>query len=348
MEIRKVQRTGKSTFVVSIPKSWATINGLKIGSIIYISEGDSGTLNLSADRSEKNLEIKLDIGNKTGEPLARDIIGCYIAGYKTIEISSSRMSASQKKDLHKIVNKLLGPEILEESNNKVIIQDLLDSEELQVEKALKRMKTMVLSMIHDGMTALLTGDRDLASDVIQRDDDVDRLNLLISRQFAGILRYGSVGKRNHSIIVALNYMQAASNLERIADHALRIAQIAGEYSNSLPDKMADELLNLRSIFSGLIDESISALLQGDCDKANKIIDQAKEARMRSHNMANASEIKDKEALLVRLVAASSSIERIIDYIINISELTINLRNSDLETEESRLNRAPKICHKSVI
>jgi phosphate uptake regulator len=321
------------------------MNGLKIGSIIYISKGDNGTLTLSADRSEKNLGIKLDIGNKSGEHLARDIIACYIAGYKTIEIISSRMSASQKKDLHKIVNKLLGPEILEEANNKVLIQDLLDSEELQVEKALKRIKTLVASMIHDGMTALLTGDRDLASDVVQRDDDVDRLNLLVSRQFAGILRHGSVGKRNHSIIVALNYMQAASNLERIADHTLRIAEIAGEHSYSLPEEMADELLNLRSIFLGLIDESISALLQGDSDKANRIIDQAKEARMHSHNIANASKLKDKEALLVRLVAASS-IERIIDYIINISELTINLRNSELETEERRLNQAPKICHRS--
>jgi len=57
------------------------------------------------------------------------------------------MSSAQKKDLHQIVNKLIGPEILEETINKVVIQDLLSSEELQSERALKRIRTVVKSMI---------------------------------------------------------------------------------------------------------------------------------------------------------------------------------------------------------
>ena len=39
MDTRKVQRTGKSTFIVSLPKSWATKNGISAGSIIYINQG---------------------------------------------------------------------------------------------------------------------------------------------------------------------------------------------------------------------------------------------------------------------------------------------------------------------
>ena len=65
-------------------------------------------------------------------------------------------------------------------------------------------------------------------DVIQRDNDVDRLNLLISRQFTEILRSGSVKQETLNPITAFNYMQAASNLERIADHAHRIAEIASQ------------------------------------------------------------------------------------------------------------------------
>jgi len=334
METRKVQRTGKSTFVVSIPKAWATKNGLQNGSIIYINQGDNGVLVLSSDRSERHSKIKLDIGNKSGEPLIRDIIACYMVGYRTIEITSSHITSVQKKDLHSIVDKLLGPEILEETVNKVIIDDLLNSEELPVEKALRRIKTLTVAMIQDSMTALLKGDKDLATDVIQRDNDVDRLNLLISRQFTEILRYGSISKENRNPISALYYMQAASNLERIADHALKISQIAGDHSSSLPKEIKDELSNLKSTFINLIDESISALLQSDSSRANKIIDGVKEARTRSHILANSSKAKDGEEMLVRFVVASS-IERIYDYIINIGELTINLSNSDLNIDAKK-------------
>ena len=329
METRKIQRTGKSTFVVSIPKAWATKNGLQNGSIIYINQGDNGVLVLSSDRSERHLKIKLDIGNKSGEPLIRDIIACHMAGYRTIEITSSHMTSTQKKDLHRIVHKLLGPEILEETVNKVVIDDLLSSEELSTEKALRRIKTLTASMINDSMTALLTGDKDLATDVIQRDNDVDRLNLLISRQFTEILRYGSISKESHNPIAALCYMQTASNLERIADHTLKISQIAGDHSSILPEEVKDDLVIFKSTFLNLIEESISALLQSDSSRANKIIDRVKEAQTQSHIMANSSKVKDGDEIRVRLVVASS-IERILDYIMNIGELIINLSNSNLD------------------
>lgn len=241
METRKVQRTGKSTFVVSIPKAWASKNGIKNGSIIYINRGNNGGLMLSYGRSERHLGIELDIGDKSGEPLVRDIIACYLAGYKTIEVTSSHMTTVQKKDLHRIVNKLLGPEVLEETTNKFVIDDLLSSEELPVEKALRRIKTMVVSMIRDGMISLLTDDKELACDVAQRDDDVDRLNLLVSRQFSEILRSGFASKDKLDPIAAFIYMQAASNLERIADHALKVSQIAHDHGCLLPKEINDEL-----------------------------------------------------------------------------------------------------------
>ena len=108
MDTRKVQRTGKSTFIVSLPKSWATKNGISAGSIIYINQGDNGALTLSTDRSERDLRAKLDIGDKIGDHLVRDIIGCYVGGYRTIEVTAGHMSSLQKKDLHQIVKSSSG------------------------------------------------------------------------------------------------------------------------------------------------------------------------------------------------------------------------------------------------
>ncbi len=328
-----MQRTGKSTFIVSLPKNWATKNGVQAGSIIYITQSDNGALLLSTDRSEKDLRAKLDIGDKSGEPLVRDIIGCYVGGYRTIEVTSSHMSSAQKKDLHQIVNKLIGPEILEETINKVVIQDLLSSEELQAERALKRIRTVVKSMIQDSISALLDSNKELALDVIQRDNDVDRLNLLISRQFTEILRSGSVKQETLNSITAFTYMQAASNLERIADHASRIAEVANQCDSALPTEMVEEVSRLESVFGSLIDDSLSYLLQTNSGKANELIDKTREIQKRVQLIANSSGAKDQSEMLVRLVVASS-IERMLDYIMNIGELTINLRHAILDLQKS--------------
>ncbi len=333
MDTRKVQRTGKSTFIVSLPKSWATKNGISAGSIIYINQGDNGSLTLSTDRSERDLRVRLDIGDKMGEHLVRDIIGCYVGGYRTIEVTSGHMSSMQKKDLHQIVNKLIGPEILEETINKVVIQDLLSSEELQSERALKRIRTVVKSMITDSLSSLLNNNEELAIDVIQRDNDVDRLNLLISRQFTEILRSGSVRQETLNPITAFNYMQAASNLERIADHAHRIAEIASLRSYRLPEDLKAELSRMDSLLCGLLDDSISNLLQTNSNKANELIDRIREVQKHAEGMAKSSDSKDKSEMVVRLVLASS-LERMLDYIMNIGELTINLSHATHSTEKT--------------
>jgi phosphate uptake regulator len=333
MDTRKVQRTGKSTFIVSLPKTWATKNGIAAGSIVYINQGDNGALTLSTDRSERDLRVKLDIGEKTGDDLIRDIIGCYVGGYRIIEVTSPHMSSAQKKDLHQIVNKLIGPEILEETINKVVIQDLLSSEELQSEKALRRIRTVVKSMIHDSFTSLLNNNQDeLAMDVIQRDDDVDRLNLLISRQFTEILRTGSVKQETQNPIHAFNYMQAASNLERIADHAHRIAQIAREYNCTLADDLKEELLDMEVQLCGFIDDAISYLLQTNSDKANEMIDLIREIQKSAARITVTSDSLGKSEMLERLVLAAS-LERMFDYIMNIGELTINLSHSTKQAEK---------------
>jgi phosphate uptake regulator len=188
-------------------------------------------------------------------------------------------------------------------------------------------------MIHDSFTSLLNKNQDeLAMDVIQRDDDVDRLNLLISRQFTEILRTGSVKQETQNPIHAFNYMQAASNLERIADHAHRIAQIAREYNCTLADDLKEELMDMEVQLCGFIDDSISYLLQTNSDKANEMIDLIREIQKSAARITVNSDNLSKSEMLERLVLAGS-LERMFDYIMNIGELTINLSHSTKQAEK---------------
>ncbi len=315
--------------IVSLPKKWANENAIINGSLLFISQNHNGDLLLSCDKSEPDQIVKLDIACKCGAPLIRDVIACYLAGYRTVEISSHQLTAMQKKDLHTIVNKLIGPEILEESINRVIIHDLLSEEELPADRALKRMKNLARHMIQDALCALIKRNKELAIDVIQRDNDVDRLNLLIARQFNDILRSGSIKKETHSPISIFNYMQAATNLERMADHASKIAEISAHNDNELPKEMTDEISKMNSILTTLLDDSISVLLKPDNQKANQLIDKTKEITNQSIIMTYPPGEKNVKELPIRVILASS-MERMLDLIINIAELSINLHNASIE------------------
>ncbi|VVB62752.1 PhoU domain protein [uncultured archaeon] len=144
-------------------------------------------------------------------------------------------------------------------------------------------------------------------------------------------RCSSIQQENMNSITALSYMQAASNLERIADHASRIAEISSKNECTLNTEIAEELSKLGPIIVELLEESVSCILQTDPDKANKIIDKAIDIRRRSEEMANPANLRNGEKMLVGLVVASS-IERMLDYITNLGELAINLFIANIETE----------------
>ena len=212
----------------------------------------------------------------------------------------------------------------------MVIRDLLSSEELKLDHALKRIKNMTRSMIYDAISSLVNRDKELAIDVIQRDNDVDRLNLLVSKRFSEILNSRSIEQEINPVI-AFNYMQAATNLERIADHASRIAEIASEIENELSMEIAEKLSKFGSIFPNLMDECISILLNPDNEKANQMIERINEAKKQLSSITGSFSDKCEDKMLIRL-AVAGSIERILDHIINISELAINLYNATLRIE----------------
>jgi phosphate uptake regulator len=328
METRKVQRTGKSTLIVSLPKAWAVENAVSNGSVLFISQSNNGSLVLSLNKSRQDLNARIEIGNKSGDSLIRDIIACYIAGYRTIEVTSHHLSVTQKKDLHQIANKLIGPEILEETMNKIVIQDLLSSDEFQTDQALKRMKNVARSMIQDAVSALTRRDKELALDVMQRDNEVDRINLLIARQFMENLRSGSLRQETFSTLTAFNYMQAASNIERMADHASKIAGATSEIEYNLSEKIVNEITGLGSIFATLLDDAFYVILKTNSEKANELID--KTSRMKNQFMIDVNLCKEEGGeLAIRLVVASG-FGRMLDYIINIAEIAINMCSYNLE------------------
>ncbi|MHA1845880.1 MAG: PhoU domain-containing protein, partial [Promethearchaeota archaeon] len=228
VETRKVQKTGGSSYIISLPKPWIIKHGIvKNDSIGIISQPDGNLLITPNVNSESNLKTKeiLVEDYKDPEFLFRILIGAYIMGYsKTIVKSSRRFDSSFHDTIINFTKIAIGPEIIEESNNLVIMKDLLNPKEMPFEKTIRRMYILIERMHDDAINSLIKRNKELAEDVIKRDNDVDRLHWLISRQSNIILRDIILAQKLGITLEDASHFQAMSRfLERIADHAEKIA-----------------------------------------------------------------------------------------------------------------------------
>ncbi|WP_438861588.1 PhoU domain-containing protein [Methanolobus sediminis] len=325
METRKVQQTGGSTYIISLPKTWADKVGIQTGSRVTLQPQPDGKLVLDPIHDAPPVrKIQIDVSGLMGDALTRDMIAAYLAGSDIIEVKADRILAEQKNIIRSMCYKLIGPEIIEETAKKVVIQDLLNPDEISIKKSVRRMYLISNSMHIDAIKAIKTLDADLALDVDQRDDDVDRLFLLISKQFRAILRGARLPDAAETSIDEYHDLRmAAGPIERIADHARKIAKVTTALNEPIPDDIMEMIESTSELSRKVVEDAIDALYNSDVGLANQVIDRV--ARMSPMiNKLNASILKIKSyGAVVALGTVVDSIDRTGDYGSNIAEIAIN-------------------------
>ncbi len=275
METRKVQVTGGSTYTVSLPKDWATANNVSSGTTVEF-HAEEDLLLLTPQREEGRTQGELDISGLTGEELQRAVMTMYVSGFDVITLTTDQMTAGQRRTVRDATQGLVGLEVIEEMPDRMMLQDLLDSSELSIENAVNRMHLVSLTMLDDAVEALVTDDSQLANDVVERDDDVDRLWFMTSRVFRTVLRNptaaNEIGFPRETIY---DLQSSARQLERIADHATKIAELSLEVG-AIPETAADPLRELHDEAARIPEMAMDALLTDNGDEA---VDRATEARL---------------------------------------------------------------------
>ena len=273
METRKVQVTGGSTYTVSLPKTWATDHGISAGSEVEFYPEDE-TLLLAPHTEQATVEGTLDVTDLEGPELTRAVVTMYVSGFDVITLETARVDASQRRTIRQATQGLVGLEVIEETSERVSLQDLLDSSELSIHNAVTRMRLVALTMLEDAVTALCEGDSDLAADVIERDDDVDRLYYMTARVFRAALRNpGAATEIGLPRETCFDYHTSARQLERIADHATKVAELATEVEG-VPESAAAALAALHEEAASVVETAMDALLAEDSTRAVELANEA--------------------------------------------------------------------------
>ncbi len=276
METRKVQVTGGSTFTVSIPKPWATEQDISAGSEIELHpEGES--LLLVPKQQRSGTEGTIDIKNLRGPDLARAVVTMYVSGFDRIRLETGEIRPEQRRIIRDATQSLVGLEVIEETSDHVVLQDLLDSSELSIHNAITRMRLIALTMLNDAVRSVIENDHQLAEDVVDRDDDVDRLWFMVSRVFRSVLRDpGAAAAIGMSREICFDYHSSARQLERIADHSVKIATHAQELEK-IPEEIAAALKELQSEARTIIERAMTALIEEDPEEARRLANDARDA-----------------------------------------------------------------------
>jgi len=328
MDIRKVQITGGSSYVITLPKDWAEAQQVKKNDPLGIITQPDGTLLITRHITEGQFqrEKRFDV-SAIHEPtfLFRLLIGSYIAGYTTITVTSkNRLAAPVRMVVRDFTQMTIGPEVVEETDTTIILKDLLNPAEMPFENTIKRMFVIVKNMHLDAMIALETRNKGLCDDVIARDNDVDRLHWLIARQTNIILKNASLARKmGESTSKVVNTYIISRIIERIGDHAVRISENAQKMSENEVDPEVLAAIKKASILAlSIFDKSIIAFFSADMRGSHKNIEQVEKLEEICENI-NTLAMKKDPFVAVSLRYIAESVRRSGEYAGDISESVIN-------------------------
>ncbi len=241
---RKVQRIGKSTYVITIPTSWARSIGLEPKTEVAMEILPDMSLRIFAP-SKLNVQSRssayvIDLSpSHTINDIVREIIGGYIASAKMIKI---QFQDYRRDVIDKAISisreKLMGLEIVDEDRNSITLQIVVDPNLSDVDGIIRRMTRLSYSM-HIDLLSYLDGQHSssILESIVSRDNLIDKLYLLAMRQLSEILRNPyEISRKNLSYPEIVLIAMYIKNVERIADHATNIAIILMNVNKDEIDK----------------------------------------------------------------------------------------------------------------
>ncbi len=328
VELRKIQITGGSTHVVSLPKKWVDRSGLGRSDTLAIHEEPDGSLLIvpHSDARPRRRRIAIELPNNCQpEDAVRRLVGAYLAGADEIVVKGQGAKDPQvRRTVRAMTRDLVGVEVLEETREMLVLQDLVGVSEMDLRKTMTRMHRIAGLMFDEALAAWQTRDLELAKDVTARDDELDRLEWMVSKQMHALLEQPRLAARlNVRPAEALNYFLVARSLERMGDHASKMCKnIAKLSSAALDQALIDDVVAQGAKVKEVWEEAFAAMKRGDFERGSRAVDAGKDlAPWRAQFPKHFGGLEPEVIGALTLIA--DSLDRTRGYAIDISEIGMN-------------------------
>ncbi len=347
---RRVQRTGRGSYIISLPKEWVQDIGLKKGSEIDFNVQSDSSLTLVPRKLKEKYEdddyaklkeyyINVEVSEEDLQSTLRMIKALYVISADIIRIHFKGAEDVVKcKTVIKNFARdtLLGAEIIDETPDEITLQILIKHSEFPIEKAVRRMAIVALSANRDAISALKDRRRELFQSVINARNDANRLGLYVVRQLKfGIERnlFRELGFRTPKEF--LLYRITVNDIKNIGENAMNIINNLATFQKQIDDQLLfikepideevySQMLNFNSVAHQLFEESTKAMFKRAYNDAEKIITKRGSFVTLENELIrlmSSKKLDPNVAAILRLMLDSS--RRIMDYGQDIAELTLN-------------------------
>ncbi len=223
MEFRKLIGFGKSSLVISLPKSWLDYNKLKKGHTVYLQEADDEMIVSARENKQERIlkTIQINTENKSIDQISSEVIAAYLRNYDIWELRGKNLALEGPK-VKEILQNLSGMELMEQDSHKIVAKDLLDMSELSIQALIRRIDLILRSMLQDASACV---HEDYYESIFHRDVDVNRLVFLLKRVINMALDNNQIAKKlGRTPRQLVLDMQMAYILEGIGDEIKRISR----------------------------------------------------------------------------------------------------------------------------
>lgn len=199
---------------------------------------------------------------------------------------------------------------------------LLEREIAKLKKNILHISALVEQNLRKSVDSVLRHDKRLAEEVIEKDDEIDKLEIDLEEDCLKILALHQPVAIDLRFVVSC--LKINNDLERIGDMAVNIAErsvILADIKDEPVPETLDEMMEGAQI---MLRKSLDAFIDMNpewakevCDSDNRIDDLNR--KMHQEILRNIKHKNKKVKYFMNLLAISRNIERIADYATNISE-----------------------------
>jgi phosphate uptake regulator len=309
MHIRRLVKAGQASHTVSLPKDWLDKNKLGKGATLYIHEKSDSELIITphlagqAEGGQKAVTIQVD--GKELDTIQREITAAYVNSASNIDLVGDTIS-KHAKEIRRMLHDFVALEISEQTSGRISAKDLLNLQEISVDKSIKRMDIILRTMLQD--CKLTASGKDLSESVMFRDYDVNRLYFLLSRLLKSALSNPAMAAQLQlPPAKVLGKWMLVHNIEGLADAVKGLCSQCASL-NAKQKKPVAELLSQ-------IEQDYLDAMRAVYEKNTKLADEIARRRLERQ--------KSCESLSNELPKAANSSSAIASFVSEIARLVID-------------------------
>ncbi|MBU0666309.1 MAG: PhoU domain-containing protein [Nanoarchaeota archaeon] len=271
MYIRKLVKSGISSFTLALPKNWIEKHELKKGDLLYVEEYIDDTLiistNIKQEKKEKK-ELVINTEKKEISSLIRELRAAYLNDYFRIVVKGKNLK-DYKSQIKSTIKDLVALEPIDEDQEKVVARNFLNISDVSIKDIFRRIDNITRSMLIDMISCLKN--EDVSKEITERDADVNRLVFLVLKILKTSAKDSNTAKAiNINGIQIIRFWEAILHIEKIADEAKRNARLNATINKNKGKIMVDELEELQKTVLKQYEDVMKAFYKEDIALSDKV------------------------------------------------------------------------------